>query len=249
MGCVVSARDLTFSYNSREVLSHVSFKIETGDYVALAGPNGAGKTTLVKAVLGLLAGWQGEIELFGTPLADFKGWHLIGYLAQRANLLNPLFPATVKEVVGLGLLAQKTFPKIITRRDQNMIKEALNLLEIYHLTQKRISELSGGEQQRVFLARALVGRPRLLVLDEPTTALDPLVREQFFSILEGLNRNGVTIVIVTHDTAHIGQYASKLLYLDKRVIFFGGFAEFCHSEEMAKYFGPHSQHLICHQHD
>jgi zinc transport system ATP-binding protein len=146
-------------------------------------------------------------------------------------------------------LSHKYFPKKITRSDEAKIFETLDLMGVLYLKDQLVGELSGGQQQRVFLARALVSDPELLILDEPSTALDPQTREEFFALVERLNRDkGVTVIIITHDTAHIGQYAGKLLYLDKRVIFYGGFADFCQSKEMEQYFGPFSQHLICHQH-
>jgi zinc transport system ATP-binding protein len=101
----------------------------------------------------------------------------------------------------------------------------------------------------VLLARALVSKPEFLILDAPTTALDPETRDTFFSTLKALNQDsGVTIIIVTHDIADIGKYASKLLYLDKRVVFYGSFEDFCSSPDMASYFGEFAQHLICHRH-
>jgi zinc transport system ATP-binding protein len=113
-----------------------------------------------------------------------------------------------------------------------------------------IGDLSGGQQQRVFIARALVNKPELLFLDEPTTALDPETRENFFEVLSDLNRNHkVTVVLVTHDIGTIGKYASKLLYIDRGVIFYGSFDEFCLSGDMTRFFGASSQHLICHRHE
>jgi zinc transport system ATP-binding protein len=249
MQTILSIKDLSFSYNSTEVLSGVSFDINKGDYVALAGPNGAGKTTLVKVILGLEHKQKGTIEILGRDSEVFSEWDRIGYLPQEVNVFNPLFPATVKEVVGLGLLSQKSFPKKFTRSDETRILKTLEFMDIVHLKDKLVGELSGGQQQRVFLCRALVSDPELLILDEPSTALDPQTREHFFTLAERLNKDKkVTLIIITHDTADIGQYAGKLLYLDKRVIFYGGFADFCQSKEMEKYFGPFSQHLICHQH-
>ncbi len=247
---VLSIKNLSFSYNSTEVLSGISFTIEKGDYIALAGPNGAGKTTLVRLILGLEEKREGTIEIFGKDSAGFREWGKIGYLPQEVNVFNPLFPATVKEVVGLGLLSHKSFPKKFTLGDETKIIRTLGLMDISYLRDKLVGELSGGQQQRVFLARALVSDPELLILDEPSTALDPKTREHFFGLVERLNKDkGVTLIIITHDTAHIGQYAGKLLYLDKQIVFFGGFADFCQSKEMEKFFGPFSQHLICHQHD
>jgi zinc transport system ATP-binding protein len=249
MGTVVAIKNLSFSYDSTEVLSAISLTIEKGDYIALAGPNGAGKTTLVRLILGLEEKYKGTIEIFGKDLEGFSEWDRIGYLPQEVNVFNPLFPATVKEVVGLGLLSHKSFPRKFMGSDEEKILKALELMDIAHLKDKLVGALSGGQQQRVFLSRALVSDPELLILDEPSTALDPKMREQFFELAEKLNKDkGVTLVIITHDTAHIGQYANKFLYLDKKVIFYGGFDDFCQSKEMEKFFGPFSQHLICHQH-
>ncbi|OGP91810.1 MAG: ABC transporter ATP-binding protein [Deltaproteobacteria bacterium RBG_16_54_18] len=249
MGTILSIKDLSFSYDATEVLSAISLTIDKGDYIALAGPNGAGKTTLVRVILGLEEKYKGTIEIFGKDLEGFSEWRRIGYLPQDVNVFNPLFPATVKEVVGLGLLSHKSFPRKFTRSDEEKILKALELMDISLLKDKLVGALSGGQQQRVFLSRALVSDPELLILDEPSTALDPKTREQFFSLIEKLNKDkGVTLIIITHDTAHIGQYASKLLYLDKKIVFYGGFADFCQSKEMEKFFGPFSQHLICHQH-
>jgi zinc transport system ATP-binding protein len=249
MTAILSTKDLCFGYGPVEVLTDVTFAVETGDYVALAGPNGAGKTSLIKAVLGLTGKYSGTAELFGQDIKSFVAWNRIGYLPQRVSSFNPLFPATVEEVVGLGLLSQKKFPKQFTKNDAIKIKQTLDLMDISDLRGKLVRELSGGQQQRVFLARSLVSDPLLLILDEPSTALDPQARESFFELIKKLNQDrGITIILITHDIAQVGQYANKLLYLDKKIIFYGRFADFCSSEDMTRYFGPFSQHLICHQH-
>jgi len=249
MNKVLSISNLSFSYGELEALRDITFSVEQGDYIALAGPNGAGKTTLIRIMLGLTEGYRGKVELYGQKLSDFKNWKRIGYLPQRVNLFNPLFPATVREVVGLGLLSTKPFPRKFTRNDEESIRRSLELMGIGDLEGKLISELSGGQQQRVFLARALVSDPDLLILDEPGTALDPLVRDSFFKLMKKLNEErGLAIILITHDTGQIGEHARKLLYLDKRIIFFGSFADFCSSAEMNQYFGPFIQHFICHQH-
>ncbi len=250
MASILSVKNLYCGYGSFEVLSDVSFDVEKGDYIGLAGPNGAGKTTLVKTVLGLSENFKGVIKLFGDDRRSFEGWGRVGYLSQRVTAFNPLFPAAVKEVVGLGLLSQKEFPKRFDRTDDAKIMQSLDLMGISDLHRKPVSDLSGGQQQRVFLARALVSNPELLILDEPGTALDPQSREDFFEFIKKLNRDkGITIILITHDTAQIGQYANKLLYMDKKVVFYGSFSDFCRSAEMHQYFGHFSQHLICHQHE
>jgi zinc transport system ATP-binding protein len=250
MSTILSVTNLSFSYETAEVLSDISFTVSQGDYVALVGPNGAGKTTLIKVILRLENKPKGTVELFGKVLESYNHWGRIGYLPQRVSSFNPLLPAKVKEVVGLGLLAHKGYPKKFTRSDEAKISETLTLMDIAQFEEKLIGELSSGQQQRVFLARALVSDPELLILDEPSTALDPQTREHFFELLGKLNEDkGVTIILITHDTSYIGQYAHKLLYLDKKIVFYGRFVDFCRSKEMEEYFGPFLQHLICHQHD
>lgn len=247
---VVSVEEVSFRYNSTEVLTDISFRLRGGDYVGIVGPNGSGKSTLIKAILGLLQPSKGRIALFGQRLEEFTDWHRVGYLPQKINGFNPHFPATVREIVGLGLLSGKNYPRRITRKDERAIDKALSLVESREIKGELIGELSGGQQQRVLIARALVSEPELLILDEPTTALDPETRERFFNTLRSLNEEkGITLMIITHDIGTIGKYASRLLYLDKRVVFFGGFDDFCASSEMATYFGEYSQHVICHRHD
>jgi zinc transport system ATP-binding protein len=250
MNVIVSVKNLCFGYGPVEALHDVSVDVEKGDYVAVAGPNGAGKTTLIKNLLGLATGTSGTVELFGRNIQRFEQWDRVGYLPQNVRAFNPLFPATVKEVIGLGLLSRKRFPKIFVASDVDKIVRVLDLMGIADLADRPASELSGGQQQRMFLARALVTDPELLILDEPTTALDPQSRENFYQFIRKLNKDhGITILLNTHDTAQTGKYADKLLYLDKKIVFYGRFGDFCKSGEMTKYFGHFSQHLICHQHD
>lgn len=247
---ILSISNLSYEYGKVEVLSNINFMVDQGDYIALVGPNGAGKTTLIKNILGLTNRYNGTIELFGINRHDFIDWKRIGYLPQRSNVFNPLFPATVKEVVGLGLLSQKQFPKRYDAADFEQINQTLDLMGIIDLKDKLVGELSGGQQQRVFLARAMVTNPDLLILDEPSTALDPQSRGSFFTLMQTLNQGRkITIILITHDPAHIGQYANKLLYLDKKIVFYGSFTDFCKSEEMNRYFGQYTQHLICQQHN
>ena len=247
---ILSIENLYFRYNSRDVLSDITFSISTGDYIGLVGPNGSGKTTLIKVVLGLLKPHSGKITLFGDDAGAFSGWHKIGYLPQKISALNPRFPATVSEVVAMGLLSKKSFPKHMNRSDNTTVDSILDLLDITNLRNKPIGELSGGQQQRVLVARALVNNPEFLILDEPTDALDPEMRDRFFALMDELNKKkNVTIVIVTHDMGNIGKYTSKLLYIDKKIIFYGSFEDFCKSSEITQFFGEFSQHIICHRHN
>ena len=248
-GQIVSTELLSCSYREGRVLEDISFQVERGDYVGIVGPNGSGKSTLIKALLGLVTISSGSAQLFGTPLAGFRDWHKIGYLPQSLHLVNPVFPATVRETVGLGLLSLKRFPKRLNNADNYRIGNILEELGISDLGSKLIGELSGGQLQRVLLARAIVNDPELLVLDEPTAALDPETRDRFYAMIADINRSrGVTILLVTHDSGAIGKHASKMLYLDKKILFYGSFDQFCCSPEMSSMFGEHSQHLMCHRH-
>jgi zinc transport system ATP-binding protein len=246
---VIGVEKLCFQYQAVEVLTDISFEISAGDYVGLVGPNGSGKTTLVRTILGVAPSMTGRIALFGQDIAQFQDWHKIGYLPQKLDGFNPNFPATVREVASLGLIARKSFPRRLDRADQRAVDRALERLGIADIGPKLIGELSGGQQQRALIARAIVGEPELIILDEPSTALDPESREHFFAILQDLNRSSrVTMILVTHDMGTIGQYADKLLYIDRKIIFYGGFDEFCRSENMTALFGGNAQHIICHRH-
>lgn len=243
---ILRAENVSLSYGRHEVLTDASFTVEEGDYIGIVGPNGSGKTTLMKAMLGLIAPSSGSITYAG----EVQDSRFIGYLPQKVITGDPLFPAKVREVVAMGLLSSKKFPKYLHAEDYKRVDEILERLKIGNLGDKKIGNLSGGQQQRVLLARALVASPKLLILDEPTSALDPKIRENFYSILKTLNeQDRVTILLVSHDIGSIGQYTRKMLYLDRTVVFFGTYGDFCHSQDMAQYFGPFSQHKFCWQHE
>ncbi|ABQ24265.1 metal ABC transporter ATP-binding protein [Geotalea uraniireducens] len=245
----LSVQGLFSGYQGADVLQDISFTVMPGDYVGVVGPNGSGKSTLIKTILGLLEPERGSITLFGTPFSSFRDWRRIGYLPQGLQFFNPHFPATVAEIVRLGRLAGKKFPKRFDKNDQVAVERTLHWMDICSIKDKLIGELSGGLRQRVLLARALVNEPELLVLDEPTTALDPETREHFYQLIYDMNRERkTTVILVTHDTGTIGRYASRLLYLDKRLVFYGGFDDFCMSAEMTGFFGEHAQHVVCHRH-
>lgn len=246
---IISVKNLSFCYGGNEVVSSVSFSVEQGDYIALVGHNGSGKSTLIKLLLGILKPSAGSVFLFGRDLRNFTQWDKAGYLPQNIGLFNPLFPATVAEVVALGLVSQKKFPRRLNMEDTKSVNQALTQVDITTLSDKLIGELSGGQIQRTLLARAIVNQPELLILDEPVSAVDAETREEFFSYTARLNKEKkTTIILITHDIGHSGGYANKLLFLDKQIIFYGKFGEFCVSKEMEEQFGTEIQHIMCHQH-
>lgn len=246
---LLQAEHLHIAYDGSEILRDISFRVASGDYLGIVGPNGSGKSSLIRAMLGLIPVTSGEIRLFGQPLPHFTDWSKIGYLPQRLNFANPHFPATVEEIVRLGLIDQHGPKGRLSAVEAGQVEEILTRMGIIEQRYQLIGHLSGGQQQRALLARALVGRPQLLLLDEPTTALDPETREDFYAIISELNRElGTAIILITHDTWNIGQYAKRFVYLDKAVVFDGTFAEFCSSVEMTSFFGEHSNKTIYHQH-
>ena len=246
---ILRAANLSAGYGPVPAIDAVDLSVAAGDYVGIVGPNGSGKTTLLRALLGLLPAQTGTVELWGVPLAGFRDWRKIGYLPQTAQLPFRRFPADVREVVASGRLAHLRFPKRLGPADQQAIRRTLDLLDLEPLAHRMIGELSGGQFQRVCLARALAAEPELLILDEPTSALDPAFREQFYALLARLNRERKTaILLVTHDSATVGAYASRLVYIDQQIVFDGTFDDFCHSPRMTAYFGPAAQHLLCGRH-
>jgi len=245
MSRIIEVENLFLNYRGRDVLKNISFEVFQADYLALVGPNGAGKTSLIKTILGLENPTAGQIKLFGFNIKDFKSHRKLAYLPQKHEY-NQLFPATVFELVLSGLVDLKKIKKTEVKLK---VIALLTELELVDQANHIFSRLSGGQQQKVLLARALIREPQLLILDEPTTALDPQIREKFFSILKKYNEERkMTIIMVTHDMAEIGRYAKKLAYLDEELRFFGNFSDFCQSEAMKKYFGGFAQHIICHQH-
>lgn len=208
----VDARDVTFRQNGTYILDRVSFSVRQGDMYAIIGPNGGGKTTLLKIILGLLPATSGTVEIFGKPPAE--GRKMAGYVPQFRTF-DFHYPITVREMVLSGRL---THTKGITRRyrdeDHEVTTEVLADLNLSHLSARTLSRLSGGEQQRVILARALVGRPELLVLDEPTVYVDTPTEVHFFDILEELKRS-MTILLVSHDIGVISRHVTRVACLNQ----------------------------------
>lgn len=245
MSEILSIKDLSVRYGKDTIFSDVSFSVHEGDYIGIVGPNGSGKTTLIKAILGLLQPAGGQI----TSYLD-KGVNLFGYLPQKALSNERGFPAKVHEIIKMGLLINKKEPRWILRSEVSRVDDIMEKLKISDLKNKKAGTLSGGQLQRVLLARAIVSEPKILVLDEPTSALDPQIREEFYGIINELNINDkTTILLVSHDIGSLGKFTKKMLYIDRRLVFYGTYEEFCASEEMTDYFGFFAQHQFCWRHN
>ncbi|MBI4496056.1 MAG: metal ABC transporter ATP-binding protein [Deltaproteobacteria bacterium] len=245
---MIQVENVSYRLRGLEVLQDVSLAISRGDFLALIGPNGSGKTTLIRIILGLLPQSSGRVFLMGETPEQFSQWERIGYVPQKATHLDPFFPAAVREVVGMGLLCRKRFPRLLSRRDEAAIDRALDQVGMRELKGRRIGELSSGQQQRVFIARAIVNGPDILFLDEPTAGVDADTQERFYDLLADLNRQrNLTIVLITHDFGIITRHANKVACLNQRLVFHGTHGEFCSSPVVQELLhGEH--HLVCHRH-
>jgi zinc transport system ATP-binding protein len=215
-------RDVSFAYRpGQRVLEDVSLGIGEGEFVALAGPNGGGKTTLVRIVLGLERPTVGSALLFGEPAHRFSRRRTLGYLAQRSEIGGDA-PATVREVVSAGRLAAGGLLGPMRRRDRELVVEAIARVGLDDVADAPLRTLSGGMQQRAFIAKALAGEPSLLVLDEPTTGVDAESQESLAALLDRLHSDlGVTIIYVSHEFGAVESFVQRLVLVRRTIVFDG----------------------------
>ncbi|MBI4203373.1 MAG: metal ABC transporter ATP-binding protein [Chloroflexi bacterium] len=211
-----------FSYNGEPALEDITFAVQRGDFVAILGPNGSGKTTLLRLALGLARPTRGEIRLFGQPPHKLRAWSKVGYVPQMAEGVQGRFPATVDEVVGQGLYTGFDPLAFWRSPHQERVHQALDSVGLGDLRHRRITELSVGQQQRALIARALVRKAELLVLDEPVAGVDTAGQEQFYSLLHRLNQEeGITLVLVSHDIGAMMREATTCACLNRTLVFHG----------------------------
>lgn len=248
---VIQLENISFSYEEKVILKNINLTIEKGQFIGLVGPNGGGKTTLIKIILGLIKPDYGEIKLLNKPIDDFSDWNRIGFVSQKANSFNKGFPATVFEVVAMGLTAKLGLFKFLTKVQKKHILHTIGLVGMGDYVNQNIGDLSGGQQQRVFIARALVSDPDLLILDEPTVGIDFKYVEEFYTLLHELNRTkNITLLLVTHDTGVMTQYATKVACLNKTLHFHGNSREYeeLSTETLSEIYG-HPVKVVVHDHD
>ena len=212
----ISCKDLTLSYENNTVISGLSFDVCEGDYLCIVGENGSGKSTLIKALLGLHPARSGSIT-YGDGLRSSQ----IGYLPQQTGAQKD-FPASVYEVVLSGRLNKIGLRPFFTKKDKELAKQCMERLGIDKIKDKGYREPSGGQQQRVLLARALLAGSKVILLDEPTASLDPVVSVELYRLINEINRNGgITVIMVSHDIHAALHNASHILHLHKDFTFFG----------------------------
>jgi zinc transport system ATP-binding protein len=214
----VKMQDVNVAYNSTAVLEDINLEIKAGRYVGILGPNGAGKSTLLKTILGLIRPQRGEILVFGeSPQKLRLHGQTVGYLPQRP-LGNPRFPVSVLDVVLMGRYGRIGLVRRPRQADRDLARRLLTQVGIPHLAERLIGELSGGEQQRVFVARALCVEPRLLILDEPTVSLDACAQDDIYELVDGLRRAmNLTVLIVSHDIGAVARHVDEVVCINRRI--------------------------------
>ena len=221
---LLKVSDLSLGYEGRKIVQNISFTVNQGDFLSIIGENGTGKTTLVKGLLGLIGKLSGSIELSEGITQSH-----IGYLGQK-NLIAKDFPASVWEIVLSGFLNSKRLGLFYSKEQKLEAERMMKKVDILNLKNASFSQLSGGQQQRVLLARALCAAKKLILLDEPTTGLDPRATADFYSLLSELNKEGVTVIMVSHDVTGAMRLSSHILYLGKDASFFGTTHQYLHSD-------------------
>ncbi len=212
---LLTVKNLTVGYGSQIVASDIDFEVNAGDYLCIVGENGSGKSTLMKTLLGLQKPVSGEI-IRGEDLKECE----IGYLPQQ-TLVQRDFPASVREIVLSGRQGRMGLRPFYNAEDKAAAAKNMERMGITELSEKCYRELSGGQQQRVLLARALCAAEKILLMDEPVSGLDPQVTAQMYELIQKLNKDGVTIIMISHDVNEVLKYASHILHIGKNVSFSG----------------------------
>ena len=217
---LITSKGLTLAYETGIVASDVGFSVEEGDYLCIVGENGSGKSTLLKSILGLHPVAGGTLDV--SPDARRAG---IGYLPQHTPAQRD-FPASVREIVRSGCLRRSGLRPFWSASDKRLADEAMARMGIDHLAKQCYRELSGGQQQRVLLARAYCATGKLILLDEPIAGLDPLAMTEMYTMIADMNREGVAVIMVSHDVEAAVSYASHILHMGKTTSFFGRTADY-----------------------
>lgn len=255
---VMTVRDLASGYNGQSAIRDLTFDVYAGERIGIVGPNGAGKSTLFKALVGLLP-HQGAISILGASCRDSHG--MIGYVPQH-EAIDWRFPATVWDVVMMGRARQIGYILPPRKRDRVAVREALERVGMWALRKRQIGELSGGQRRRVFVARALAQRARVLLLDEPFSGVDTAAETDIFQVLDVLRDEGVAVLLATHNLVQAATHYDKLMLLNSgRMLAYGPPAQVYTPDNLAATFGERialvregDRYLVipdqpCHDHD
>lgn len=220
---IITAEHLTLGYDSQAIIKDLHFSVNAGDYLCIVGANGSGKSTLMRTLLSLQPPMSGTIS-FGDGLRQNE----IGYLPQQ-TVVQRDFPASVREIVLSGCQARCGLQPFYNKEEKALAEQNMERMSITHLADRCYRELSGGQQQRVLLARALCATRKVLLLDEPVSGLDPKVTAEMYQLIKDLNKEGITIIMISHDIDAALNYSSHILHIGEH-IFFGTRDEYLHSK-------------------
>lgn len=247
---IFDVKNLDFRVRGLNILTSISLEIFNGEYVAIIGPNGGGKTTLIRLLLGLQTPTKGSIKLYGKKIKNFKEWYKIGYVPQRASLVDENFPATVEDIVKMGRVSKRTFLRAMSKEDKNAVQDAMVKMDILNLKNKMVGTLSGGQRQRVMIARALASNPEILILDEPNTGVDMVSQKNFYALLAKLNKEEkITIVFITHDIGVIADDIGRLFTINQKATICNNPKETLSCEDMSELYGIEAHLIHNHKHE
>ena len=248
---IFDVKGLSFSVRGQDILSDISLEIFSSEFIAVIGPNGGGKTTLIRLLLGLEEPTKGTITIFGKKLREFRKWHKIGYVPQRASHVDANFPANVEDIVKMGRTSQMKLFSRMSIEDKEIVHDVMAKMNVLHLKDKMVGTLSGGQRQRVMIARALASKPSILILDEPNTGVDIASQNRFYALLRKLNQEDkITILFITHDVGVIADDIVRLFTVNRSLIICNNPKEALSCEEMSELYGidAHLLHNHKHQH-
>jgi len=243
---ILEVKNLACGYQTQPIFTQVNLALYPGQLSGLVGPSGSGKSTLIKAILGLVDPWAGEIWFRGKRLRPGAPPPKVGYVPQ-VETVDWSFPVTAEEVVMMGRYQQQKLWPWPSRRDRAIARQLLSRVGIEHVAQQPIGELSGGQQQRVFLARALVGEPELVLLDEPTSSSDLHVQHELLHLLADLNQQGLTILLSTHDLNSVATHLPWVMCFNHGLICQGQPIDVFTSHTLERTFG--GEMVVFHQAD
>ncbi len=246
---IFDVKNLCYLVNGQTILNNVGFNVFSGEYVAIIGPNGGGKTTLIRLLLGLEKPTSGCIKLFGKDQKKFKEWSKIGYVPQRASLVDQNFPATVEDIVKMGRISKRKLFTPSSSEDARLVQDAMEKMDIVHLKEKMVGTLSGGQRQRVMIARALASSPKVLILDEPNTGVDIKSQQRFYELLRKLNKeDGITILFITHDIGVIADDIARLFTINQQATICDNPKKAMSCEGMSELYGIDAHLIHNHKH-
>lgn len=229
---IIEVKNVSYSYfPGNPVLKDINLNIHQGDYLGIVGPNGGGKSTLIKLILGLIRLQTGSVNMLCKNIA---------YVGQKATDFDQNFPATVWDVVSMGRYSVRGLFKQLTKEDNKLISNAIEQVDMSDFKNRLIGELSGGQQQKTFIARALAQQPEIIFLDEPTSGVDQASQAQFYKILKKLNQDlGITLVLISHDVDVITKEVTEIAAINRDLVFYGPSANFIKEEHGIKFITHH----------